>query len=220
MNRTRRCVLCMEWRELSAACFALTKRGFAYLCVECKRLDNAIRYRKKRLRCGAYVEPYSVQERKIIIGALQVCCGDVTMAALRLQIGRATIYRKLRQYQDAGGVTELELASMKIIGNELAELIETWDRLRRRARIIRKREARKREFERRLDRVIAEVSHERTEREAALERLNRDAVREAQRHEAERRASKLSAVALRADVDQGLAGSARLPQESRGSAHG
>lgn len=219
MIRTRRCTVCLDRFELSAANFALTGRstGFAYVCNTCKALDNAIRYRRQKLE-EPKVVPFAEQERRIYLRALAACHGNVPRTARLLQVGRATIYRKLQEYRDAGTFSELELEATRIIRKELAELEAKWERLRRRARIIRRREARKSEFGRRLDQAIAEVQSERTEREAALERLNRDAVREAQRREAERRPRKLSALAIRAAMDQGLAGPLRLPQEERGSA--
>jgi transposase len=213
----RRCTVCLERFELSAAHFGLTKRGFAYVCVECKSIDNAIRYRRKKLETPTEVVPFAEQERRIILRALASARGSVDKAAKLLQIGRATLYRKLDAYRAEGTFEVIDFEALRIIRKELAELEAKWENLRRRARIIRRREARKAEFSRRLDQAITEVQRERTERETALERRNRDAVREAQGREAERRARKLSAVAVRADVDQGLAGPACLPQESRGS---
>lgn len=216
----RRCTVCLERFELSAANFALTKRGWAYICVACKAIDNAIRYRRKKLATPTEVVPMAELERRAIVGALRAARGSVPTAAKLLQIGRATIYRKLADYKSLGLLPEEFEDSSAIIRKELAELEAKWEGLRRRARIIRRREARKREFERRLDHAIETTQRERLRKERSLERLNRDAVWRAQRNEARARAAKLSAVAVRADVDQGLAGAVCLPESSRDSAHG
>lgn len=44
------------------------------------------------------IMPLTLVERYVIEQALQVCTGNVAMAAERLQIGQATLYRKIKEY--------------------------------------------------------------------------------------------------------------------------
>lgn len=218
----RRCVVCVEKFELSSANFALTKRGWAYICVTCKGIDNAIRYRRKRLAGGrGAVKPFAEQERRIILEALSVTCGKVDAAAKLLQIGRATIYRKIEDYRAAGTFT-LDTAGPSVLRRELEELEEKWAHMIRRAKILRKREARQRAFARKLDHALRTAQAERRRTEArrlrdSLDRSARHAMGRAQGKEARRRPSKLPVVALRAAMDQELAGPLRLLEEERRS---
>jgi DNA-binding NtrC family response regulator len=45
------------------------------------------------------IEPFAVYEERIIRFALQVCGGNITEAAHRLRIGRATMQRKIKAYK-------------------------------------------------------------------------------------------------------------------------
>lgn len=214
----RRCTICLERFELSAAHFGLTKKGFAYVCCGCKSIDMAIRYRRKKLATPTEVVPMFEVERRAIVGALHAARGKVHVAAKLLQIGRATLYRKLLSYRTLGLISEAQEDPSAVIRKELEELEARWNTMRRRARVIRRREARKREFERRLDSAINQVQHERERKERTLEGRNRDAVWRAQRNEARARAAKLSALAVRKAMDQGLAGAVCLPESPRDSA--
>lgn len=159
----RRCTLCWERYELSAAHFALTKRGFGYLCNSCKSLSNAIRYRRTRIeRTG--VRPFAVQEQAIIVQALKATFGNAAKAAKLLEIGRATLWRKVKAYKLTGKLSELQCESMKQLRKELLELEEKWHQMTRRAGILRRREARKKAFERKLDKALKDVQREREAR--------------------------------------------------------
>jgi hypothetical protein len=190
----RRCTLCLKWLDLSAANFPLTKKGFGYLCNECKTIDNAIRYRKKKLANPPAVIPFAEQERKILLRALAAARGNMGAAADMLGMVRSTFFRKIESYRETGLVSAMELDAFSIIRKELSELEAKWKRLRRRARILRLREARDRDFERQLDKVV-DVSQRERERselkqEIGAEQRNRDAIQEAQQREAQEQAVK------------------------------
>lgn len=162
----RRCVVCFERFELSAAHFAVTTRGWAYICTSCKTIDNAIRYRRKRLAGHGVVKPFAEQERAIILAALAATSGRITAAAKLLQIGKATMHRKIKAYRKAGTFT-IDTSGANILRRELKVLEAQWQGMVKRARILRRREKRKRAFERKLDCAIASVQAERKRIEAA-----------------------------------------------------
>ena len=43
-------------------------------------------------------KPFEVTEKRLIEEALRECGGNLTATAIRLQIGRATLYRKIKKY--------------------------------------------------------------------------------------------------------------------------
>jgi transcriptional regulator of acetoin/glycerol metabolism len=51
----------------------------------------------------AEIVPLEVLERRAILHALAALDGNMSLAAKRLGLGRATLYRKLSQYGIAGG---------------------------------------------------------------------------------------------------------------------
>ena len=64
--------------------------------------------------------PLAEVEKRAILHAMDVTKGDRTLAAAMLEIGRTTLYRKLKDY----GLQELECASTRCnpLGDPLAEV--------------------------------------------------------------------------------------------------
>lgn len=181
----RQCSLCRKRYEKPALHFPPTKRGLGYLCHSCKSIYNAIHYRKQKLTNPPRVLPFAEQERKILLHALTAARGNMGAAADMLQMVRSTYFRKIDSYRKDGLVSEIEFESLGIIRKELSEFEAKWKRLHRRAKILRRREARQRAFERLLDRAIDISTREIARREPRdAEQKNRDAIKAAQEREA------------------------------------
>ncbi|MGD0600941.1 MAG: helix-turn-helix domain-containing protein [Terriglobales bacterium] len=64
-------------------------------------VESRVEYERRRVELLDAVEPLTVQvvtfERRVIAEMIELCQGNHQEAAIRLGIGRVTLYRKLRR---------------------------------------------------------------------------------------------------------------------------
>jgi hypothetical protein len=167
MIQTRYCAVCVISKPLTTRYFERSKNrsGFNYWCKECCSIRNRITYKKKRL--STFLErtviPFEEEEKRIITNALACTQGDANRAAELLQIGRATIFRKLKQWKILN-IPIPELRGIAQLKNDIKELQEEW------ASLISSREAKKKALKDKIE--LEKLKRQYEEQDKA----NRDAI--------------------------------------------
>lgn len=130
---TRRCSVCKKTQPLKTSYFERSKNksGFNYWCKMCCSNRNQFNYKRRRLEQFSQlsIKPLEEVERDAIAQAIEASHGNLRLAAKCLGIGKATIYRKVNQY-NLKPETKIHCKALQLI-HEMKELEREWKELRK-----------------------------------------------------------------------------------------